>query len=207
MAKATTGYVCLNCGRDFDPYKRGVQLYCSPCRNRAAKEATKTMSIRCKECRRPFKTTHRSVRYCSDPCRMAGYERVRSDARRRPRRLLSGTVNCRICGKKFKIGIGHGKRRVFCSDECRAEGKKIRNREDMRKYLSDPKRRAIQRARTNMAVTRQRARDKAERRQQKQEEQQPQQQRRSRPQSSARRPKKPRQGREKEGRRRRPRRG
>ena len=199
MAKAKTGAVCLNCGRDFDPYKRGVQRYCTPCRNRAAKEATKTLLVLCKECGRPFKTAHRSVRYCSDPCRRVGYERVRSDARRRPRRLLSGTVNCRICGKKFKVGIGHGKRRVFCSDKCRAEGKKIRNREDMRKYLADPKRRAIQRARISLAITRQRAKDKDDKRQQ----QRPQQQSRDRPQSLPRRPKNRDRARESEGQRRR----
>lgn len=175
--------VCRNCGGDFEPYRRGVQQYCTPCRNRAAKEATKTRRIRCKECGKRFTTAHRTVRYCSAPCRKIGYDRVRSAARNRPHRLLSGTADCRICGKAFKIGRGHGKRRVFCSDKCRAEGRKIRNREDMRKYLSDPKKRAIQRARSNLAITRQRARDKEER---SKGQKKP---RHRRPQPSARRPK------------------
>lgn len=153
--KATVA--CRDCGRGFVPYRRGVQKYCTPCRDRAAGEAARVLRIRCKECGKPFATANRSVRYCSGTCKKAGYGRVRAANRKRPLRRLEGTSDCRVCGRTFEIGIGHGKRRVYCSDACGAEGRKTRNREDMRKYLADPKRRAIQRARTKVAVDRRRA--------------------------------------------------
>ena len=137
--------VCRQCGRDFAPYRPGVQLYCNTCRNKAAKEATREHRRRCKECGKAFRTRSRAVRYCSDPCRKKGY---RSTGPVKYHRMPHGAAaKCRICGKTFKVGMGRGRLRVYCSEKCRDEGTRIRNRMDMRKYLADPEKHAIQRAR------------------------------------------------------------
>lgn len=155
----STTAACQRCGRHFTPHRPGVQINCTPCKNWAAKEAIKTLHIKCKECRKPFTTASRAVRYCSEPCRTRRRRRS-NDSQKRSYHTRTSTVKCRICGKSFKTGRGHGTRRVFCSDECRAAGRKILNRECQRKYLADPERRAIHRERTYAAAARRRAREK-----------------------------------------------
>ena len=156
-AMSTTA-ACQRCGRHFTLHRPGAQINCTPCKNWAAKEAIKTLHIKCKECRKPFATASRAVRYCSEQCRKRGRRRS-TDSQKRSYRTRTSTVKCRICGKSFKTGRGHGTRRVFCSDECRAAGRKILNRECQRKYLADPEKRAIRRERTYAAAARRRARE------------------------------------------------
>ena len=150
---------CRLCGRDFVPQWAGVQAYCTSCRNRAAKKAAKKHRLRCKECGKSFTSASLAVRYCSDPCRKNGY-RTSTDLVNNRHPAHGEIVACRVCGKAFKAERGRGKLRVHCSEKCRAEGRRIRNREDMRKYLADPERRAVQRARMNAIVIRRRAEKK-----------------------------------------------
>ena len=103
--------LCRQCGRAFTPYRRGVQLYCNPCRGKAAKEATKKRRIRCKECGKSFTSANLAVRYCSDPCRKKGY-RIGTGTTTRLHPAHGEAVVCRVCGKSFKAERGHGKLRV-----------------------------------------------------------------------------------------------
>lgn len=160
MTKPTAD--CRRCGRAFVPYRRGNQLYCTPCKNRAAKEATRILRVRCKECGKPFKTASRAVKYCSEPCQKRRHRRI-TDSKKRSYSTRTRTVKCKICGKPFKTGRGHGHRRVYCSNECHAAGQKISNRECQRRYLADPEKRAIHRARTDAAGARRRAERAAQR--------------------------------------------
>lgn len=156
---------CRLCGRDFEPRKYGPLRYCPSCRDRAAREAARVLRVRCGECGRGVSTTNRSVRYCSDRCR--------KEAAARRRRRAAGSnpsapaaqarpAKCRVCGRAFGPGKKTGKPRVYCSDACRVKGKRAKNREYVRRYLADPKKRAVWSARASAALSRRRARLKAE---------------------------------------------
>ena len=148
---------CRLCGRGFEPRAGGAARYCKPCRARAVREAARVRRAKCKECGRTFETASRVVRYCSGPCREEGYARVRM-ALRKNRRAPSPAARavaqkCRVCGRALTPG-GHGRFRVYCSAPCRAEGVRAKNREYMRRYLSDPKKRAVWAARASMPSSR-----------------------------------------------------
>ena len=115
--------------------------------------------VKCRECGKAFSTSNRSVRYCSDPCRKAACARLNKAHKRRPagsRQDLGGTetVVCLVCGKRFAPDRGPGKPRVLCSDACRVERVRARNREYMARHLADPMNRAILLARNRASAAR-----------------------------------------------------
>ena len=163
---------CRLCGRPFRPRRGGGPLnYCARCGRKADREAVRVHRVRCKECGGTFHTPNRSVKYCSAPCRKKGYARRRRPARAPsaaapgasaaapPSRAKERTVKCRICGKAFLTDMRPGKPQVYCSPPCRAEGSRVRMREYMRRYLADPKRRAVHAARLRASSARRTARD------------------------------------------------
>ena len=131
-----------------------MRRYCDPCRAEAAAEASRTHSARCKECGRTFQTPRRTVRYCSAPCRKRGYKTHRGQTS--PGRARDGTAECRECGGPLVDGARPGNR-VYCSAACRARGKRALMRDYMRRYLADPKKRALHSARASAAKARSRA--------------------------------------------------
>ena len=161
---------CLLCGRRFGPRRggSGPLNYCARCGRKADMEAVRVHRVRCRECGGTFRTPNRSIGYCSDACRKKGYTRRRSAASAAsaaaavaPSAGLARerTVKCRICGKAFLTDMRPGKPQVYCSPPCRAEGSRVRMREYMRRYLADPKRRAVHAARLRASSARRTARD------------------------------------------------
>ena len=59
---------------------------------------------------------------------------------------------CRVCTREFAPDRGPGKPRAYCSDGCRAEGRRALSREAMRRYRADPEKRAIQAMRKSAAA-------------------------------------------------------
>ena len=128
----------------------------------AAREVARTHRMRCRECGSAFTTPNRSVKYCSDMCREESRaNRHRRRPGRRPQRPDSdrgkGAKKCGACGKSFVPTWGPGGLRAYCSDACRTEGGMAKNRECLRRYLADPRRRAIETARVNALRARRRA--------------------------------------------------
>ena len=104
----------------------------------------------CRTCGRGFE---RSGRYGSGVyCKRCTAKADREFAKRL-------RVDCKECGKKFSAPK-HSVR--YCSDACRSATTRRRNRDNQRKYLSDPKNRAIKLARTRRAAAASRARDQGE---------------------------------------------
>ena len=62
-------------------------------------------------------------------------------------------MDCKACGKRFSAPRRSAR---YCSDGCRADGARRRNREHQRKYLADPEKRALTAAR-NRAIAAARA--------------------------------------------------
>ena len=171
---------CMLCGREFTPHRGGSLHYCDTCRAKTLKEIAKVLRVRCKECGKAFSATNRVARYCSVSCRMDGYRRnSNASARHRRRQRLAAqkgegaagrggapkrpggarggkaaAPKCRVCGGKIASYQMPGNRRVYCSAKCRAEGKRVQIRDYMRRYLSDPKKRAIMAARANARAAR-----------------------------------------------------
>ena len=85
----------------------------------------------CRLCGRSFEQRERGGRhsYC---------ERCRARAAMEVARKLR--VKCRECGKAFSAAIRSAR---YCSDECRASGKRRINRESRRRRMADPEKRAI----------------------------------------------------------------
>ena len=79
--------------------------------------------------------------------------------------VLDPVVKCRECGRKFSAPS-----RSFrhCSDACRAEGARRYNREYMRRYLTDPQKRATALARNRASAAARAARKRGGRPPQKQ---------------------------------------
>ena len=57
--------------------------------------------------------------------------------------------DCKECGRRFDVD---GRAVRYCSDGCRSEAARRRNREHQRKYMADPERRAITMARARAAA-------------------------------------------------------
>ena len=161
---------CRLCGTAFVPRVGGLPRYCEPCRARTAREISRVVRVPCKECGRAFGTASRVVRYCSDECRKNGKRRL-SDAQRRRRRLARSSQpkaaggaapRCRVCGGAIEQHGGKRQPRVYCSPACRVEGMRAKNREYMRRYLSDPKKRALWSARSSVSYARRMARERGE---------------------------------------------
>ena len=150
---------CRICGRGFAPRRGAPMRYCARCRKEAARESTRVLGVKCGECGKRFSTTSRVVRYCSDPCRKKGYARHRV-SRQRPRQESGGAKKCRTCGRAFAPGGETGRLLVYCSVACRDKGVLAGNRERLRRYLADPKKRAIHTARCNAAAAAARRRAK-----------------------------------------------
>ena len=169
---------CRLCGRQFRPRAGGPVRYCARCGKKADREVGRVHRVRCKECGGAFETPNRSILYCSDACRKKRHARRRRIAiaaaasapaapppagpqpaapASPPGRMR--TVKCRICGGAFQTDMRPGNPHVYCSPPCRAEGKRARMREYMRRYLADPERRAVHAARLRASTARRRARD------------------------------------------------
>ena len=149
--------------------------------DRAAEQASMAMRVPCKECGQTFTTRKRSVRYCSDKCRELGYRRHRGASRARAGQTASSSASsapsgaaaaatgagqakrkCRACGKEFAPDWKPGRPRAYCSEDCRTEGRRRLYREAMRRYCSDPEKRALKAARSAATAARRRAREKDE---------------------------------------------
>ena len=89
----------------------------------------------CGLCGRTFAPTGRGRRaaYC---------KRCTAKADREIRREM--TVHCKACGKAFATASRSVR---YCSDECSAEGRRMNDRESMRRRSADPERRAARAAR------------------------------------------------------------
>ena len=72
-------------------------------------------------------------------------------------------VDCKECGKAFSTSSRSAR---YCSDGCRAEAGRRYSREYMRKYMSDPDKRAMMLARTRAAAANRRAKEGKEGRRQ-----------------------------------------
>ena len=149
---------CRVCGRSFAPYGNRITSYCKRCRARADREISKVLRVRCRECGKAFPTTNRAVRYCSDPCRKAAHTRQSRASRRRRPAGRDEAAKCRTCGREFTPVRKPGKPLVYCSEECRAEGRRRLAREAMRRYVADPRKRAMMAARTRVVAARHKAR-------------------------------------------------
>lgn len=95
--------------------------------------------IACKLCGRNFKLYGGGYRsYCN---------RCMDKAGGKIHRVLS--VKCAACGKKFSTARSIAR---YCSDGCRAEGKRRSNLESYRRRMADPEKRALTRARGRLAA-------------------------------------------------------
>ena len=158
---------CRACGKAFRTPSRAVRYCSDACRQRGYAASRNTAgplrphdgTAECRACGKTFRTPSRAIRYCSEPCREEGYARGgNASILRRPRPAPAAkAARCRVCGRSFETGGGPGKPRVYCSAACRAEGERIKNREAMRRYLADPKKRALHAARVSAAHSRRRA--------------------------------------------------
>ena len=167
---------CGECGGAFQTPIRSVRYCSDACRQRGYAARGNRSRLRlpphawtaeCRECGRAFRTPNRAIRYCSEPCRGKGYARhgrapppPLSRQGPRPSRApapASVECKCRECGRPFMTDRGPGKPRVYCSAACRADGLRARAREGMRRYLSDPRKRALQAARVGAIQARRRA--------------------------------------------------
>ena len=70
-------------------------------------------------------------------------------------------VQCKECGKKF---TAPSRRHHYCSTACRDEFARRRNRDNSRKYMADPERRAMALARSRLYGAASRARNRGGRR-------------------------------------------
>ena len=159
------------CGRGFKPSGSGRPRYCRKCTAWADGEVAGLHRLRCRECGRDFPTPVRSVHYCSDTCREnASAHRAEARSQRRlPRaRRAAGAATasttgaaspapplpmCRMCGKIPAAGS----QRTYCSDACRTEGRRARERRRARRRLADPEKRAVHAARMRALYARNRA--------------------------------------------------
>ena len=141
---------CVECGAAFLAPSRSVRYCSDACREkgygRRGQRAPRQRPLpphdgtgACRVCGKKFRAPTRIVKYCSDECRRQGYMRGRrSSARpRAPER-----AECRSCGKEFAVEGRAGTPRVYCSPGCRADGRRAKTREYMRRYLADPEKRA-----------------------------------------------------------------
>ena len=121
----------------------------------AARLGERDGTAECSECGQTFEATSRAYRYCSDPCRKnAYYERDYSVPR--PVGARKRMAKCRVCGGAFETG-GHGQPMVYCSDACKAAGKRTLSRQAMRRHLADPAKRAVYLERRSASRRRRRA--------------------------------------------------
>lgn len=157
---------CRLCSRSFAPYSGTRPVYCKRCAAKADRAIVKVLRVKCRECGKAFSTRNRAVRYCSPPCRDAVHARPRSAPRKsRPAHPSPcDPAKCRTCGNKFTPNWKPGGFRVYCSGACREKDKRRVYRENMRRYLEDPERRAMQVARTRAYAARRREQARKERR-------------------------------------------
>ena len=75
---------CRMCGRAYARYvNAGRNAYCKPCRDKADREISTDLHVKCRACGRVFDTAKRSVHYCSMKCRADGRRRSNQEHRRR----------------------------------------------------------------------------------------------------------------------------
>jgi predicted nucleic acid-binding Zn ribbon protein len=86
----------------------------------------------CEECREPYYPQHREIahkqRFCTPKCKQHYHDRVKLAKARAARQPLY----CRRCGDLIPGPYKKGRAPHFCSDTCRREGNKERNREYQR---------------------------------------------------------------------------
>ena len=150
---------CRLCGRRFRTRYGRPLHYCARCAARVDRKVARTHRAGCRECGRAFETPSLAVRYCSDPCRKKARARGRTasasaSAAAAPRRARKRAAKCLVCGGAFPPDKGKGRPMSYCSPPCRAEGTRARMREYMRRYLSDPDRRALHAARLRASSAR-----------------------------------------------------
>lgn len=149
---------CRLCSRSFAPYSGTRPVYCKQCAARADREIARVWRVKCRECGNAFSTRSRAVFYCSAPCRNAVQTRPRTSPKggRPARPSPRDPAKCRTCGNKFTPDWKPGGFRVYCSGACRDKDKRRVYRENMRRYLADPEKRALQVARTRAYAARRR---------------------------------------------------
>ena len=85
--------------------------------------------IACVRCGVSFEPVRRTARYCSRQCADA----VRAK-RYRDRRIVAPMFaeqsKCPVCARPFLAIVGQASRRLFCSDECRATARKMRETDE-----------------------------------------------------------------------------
>ena len=111
----TRGY-CKPC-RSIDEYKR--QIKNNP--YTVLRDNSKYRAKVCVECHRTYLGNGRTM-YCSNTC--ISHKRLKFSPRKTPEHTM-GDILCRICGDVF-VGKTN---RVYCSDECKAEYSRIKQRE------------------------------------------------------------------------------
>lgn len=72
----------------------------------------------CEVCGKAYKGVGRS-KYCSEECRIEGKRTYKREYMNQYRNSVEGQIfTCKCCGKEF---TSSGKRKVYCSDECKAK--------------------------------------------------------------------------------------
>lgn len=167
--------VCQVCNRAPATRLFGSLRYCARCGVRADERINRGRRVECRECGRPFRAPGSAARYCSGPCRKKGYarhHRAAPGARKSRQGAGKGrggkgaAPRCRVCSRSLAAaaaaapaaGRGRGAARVYCSDACRAKGRRAYNLEYNRRYGADPENRAVLAARYSAAPARDRSR-------------------------------------------------
>jgi 5-methylcytosine-specific restriction endonuclease McrA len=103
---------CAGCGVAFKPRLAKYGTYCSRACSFAQKAAAPSCTVwasYCLGCGSPFVTRHKRA-YCNDGCRpSACYEYIS---------VAPEAKNCRGCGVAFKVVVGGGRPREYCSTTC-----------------------------------------------------------------------------------------
>ena len=151
---------CKECGGEFTTRNRSIRYCSDACRQKRypqhrrhawRRRPERSEEVECRICGKSFRTATLTVKYCSDACRKKGYMRNAKADGRAGRARAGPAAKCRICGKDLAPGLP-GPPRVYCSDPCRAEGRRAWIREYMRRYFADPEKRAVHAVRSSEAA-------------------------------------------------------
>ena len=82
---------------------------------------------RCPQCDQTFRSVHPGARYCSEQCRTAAYRarKKREEHVESPETTTIPVDLCPVCGGAV-VQTPIGRRRVYCSDECKKAAKHAR---------------------------------------------------------------------------------
>ena len=129
-----------------DPERRAVHAArkrALTARRSAMEGGSRPRTAQCAQCGSKFAADSSRARYCSNPCRKKGQARAKAAYMRReggraaPRE--DDAARCRACSREFASPAGPGRPRAYCSDGCRAEGRRAYVREyERRRRLQPP---------------------------------------------------------------------